>query len=169
MVEQLNLAVDQSGLNGVVDVHVEERGLVVSISTDNVLFDSGQGALTPAGIGILGSVAPQIAALPNNIIVEGYTDKRPLRRQGYDNWDLSVDRAVSVLKVLRDQFGFPAARLAATGYGDTHPIAEGDDDASLTRNRRVEIVIVAGSDTTETTTVTTTATTTATSTASNSH
>jgi chemotaxis protein MotB len=89
-------------------------------------------------------VAPQLTALKNNIIVEGYTDKRPLRRTGYDNWDLSVDRAVSVLKVLRDQYGFSSDQLAATGYGDQHPVATGDDEASLARNRRVEIVIVAG-------------------------
>jgi chemotaxis protein MotB len=48
-----------------------------------------------------------------------------------------------VLKVLRDDFGFDSTRLAATGYGDQHPIAEGDDEASLARNRRVELVIVA--------------------------
>ncbi|MCU1390071.1 MAG: Flagellar motor rotation protein MotB, partial [Ilumatobacteraceae bacterium] len=170
--KQLNVTIDQSGLDGVVDVHLEERGLVVSISTDNVLFESGSGALTPAGALVLGSVAPQIALLPNSVIIEGYTDKRPLRRVGYDNWDLSVDRAVSVLKELRDNFGFASTRLAATGYGDTHPVADGDDEASLARNRRVELVIVAGPSldaSTDTTTVdassseTSTATTTATS------
>ncbi|MCU1396924.1 MAG: Flagellar motor rotation protein MotB, partial [Acidimicrobiales bacterium] len=142
--KQLDVTIDQSGLDGVVDVHLEERGLVVSISTDNVLFESGSGTLTPAGATVLGSVAPQIALLPNDVIIEGYTDKRPLRRAGYDNWDLSVDRAVSVLKELRDNFGFVSTRLAATGYGDTHPVADGDDEASLARNRRVELVIVAG-------------------------
>ncbi|MCU1393253.1 MAG: OmpA/MotB domain protein [Ilumatobacteraceae bacterium] len=144
MVNQLNAAIDSSGLNGVVDVHVEERGLVVSIGTDNVLFDSGIGTLTPAGKLVLGSVAPELAKLSNNVIIEGYTDKRPLHRANYDNWDLSVDRAVSVLKVLRDDYGFDANRLAATGYGETHPIATGDDEASLAKNRRVELVIVAG-------------------------
>jgi len=144
MVGQLDTVIDSSGLGDVVDVHVEERGLVVSISTDNVLFPSGSDSLTTAGADIIGKVAPQLAALQNDMIVEGYTDKRPLHREGYDNWDLSVDRAVSVLKVLRDEYGFSPNQLAATGYGDQDPIAEGDDEASLARNRRVEIVIIAG-------------------------
>lgn len=175
--KQLDVTINQSGLDGVVDVHLEERGLVVSISTDNVLFESGSGTLTPAGASVLGSVAPQIALLPNSVTIEGYTDKRPLRRVGYDNWDLSVDRAVSVLKELRDNFGFAPTRLAATGYGDTHPVADGDDEASLARNRRVELVIVAGPSVDPSTdtsapnassSVTSTATTTATSTAGTS-
>ena len=136
--------VTKAALDNVVDVHIDERGLVVSVSTDNVLFASGSGALTPAGAQIIGSVAPDIAALGNKIIVEGYTDNRPLHRTGYDNWDLSVDRAVSVLKVLRDGFNVAPARLAATGYGDQQPIATGNDAASLAKNRRVEIVLVAG-------------------------
>ena len=62
------------------------------------------------------AVAPELETLGNSIIVEGYTDKRPLRgRRDYDNWDLSVDRAVSVVKLLRDTFGLDPARLAATG------------------------------------------------------
>jgi chemotaxis protein MotB len=144
MVAGLNSTINSKGLGDVVNVHVEQRGLVVSISTDNVLFDSGQGVLTAAGAQIIHTVGPELSALANDMIIEGYTDKRPLRRQGYDNWDLSVDRAVSVLKVLRDDFGVPPARLAATGYGDQHPVAAGDDNASMARNRRIEIVVVAG-------------------------
>jgi chemotaxis protein MotB len=49
-----------------------------------------------------------------------------------------------VLKVMRDQFGVAPTRLSAVGYADQRPLETGADDASLARNRRVEIVVVAG-------------------------
>jgi chemotaxis protein MotB len=56
-----------------------------------------------------------------------------------------VDRAVSVLKLLRDTPGVDAARLSAAGYGDQHPIDSGDTEAAYAKNRRVEIIVVANS------------------------
>ena len=60
-----------------------------------------------------------------------------------------------VLKVMADGHGIDASRLSAVGYGEQHPISTGSDDASLARNRRVEIVVVAGPDDTTATTATT--------------
>jgi chemotaxis protein MotB len=137
-------AVAAAGLPDVIAVTSEERGLVVRIASDDVLFDSASATITPAGAQILSVVAPSLAEFSNQIVVEGHTDHRPLRREGYDNWDLSVDRAVSVIKLLRDQFGIVPDRLGAAGYGDERPIAEGDDPDALARNRRVEIVVLAG-------------------------
>jgi chemotaxis protein MotB len=133
-----------AGLPDIVEVTSEERGLVVRIASDDVLFDSASAAVTPAGAGILAVVAPSLLAFSNQIVVEGHTDHRPLRREGYDNWDLSVDRAVSVIKLLRDDFALPPERLSAAGYGDQRPLAAGDDPTALARNRRVEIVVLAG-------------------------
>lgn len=137
-------AVAAAGLPDVIAVTSEERGLVVRIASDDVLFDSASSTITPAGAQILSVVAPSLREFSNQIVVEGHTDHRPLRRDGYDNWDLSVDRAVSVIKLLRDEFGVVPERLGAAGYGDERPIAEGDDPEALARNRRVEIVVLAG-------------------------
>ncbi|MEA3184227.1 MAG: chemotaxis protein MotB [Ilumatobacteraceae bacterium] len=145
LVEGLQNAVDAAGLGGVVMVHMDERGLVISVSTDDVLFQSASAVLGPEATQIIGLIAPDLAGIGNNVVVEGYTDKRPLHRQGYDNWDLSVDRAVSVLKLLRDTPGVDAARLSAAGYGDQHPIDSGDTEAAYAKNRRVEIIVVANS------------------------
>ena len=144
LVDGLQAAVDAAGLGGVVMVKMDQRGLVISVSTDDVLFEPGSAALGPEAESIIGTVAPDLVGFGNDIIVEGYTDKRPLHRQGYDNWDLSVDRAVSVLKLLRDAPGMEPARLAATGYGDQHPLDDGDTEDAYAKNRRVEIVVVAG-------------------------
>lgn len=141
--QEVQEAVQAAGFPDVVSVSVQERGLVVVVTTDNVLFGSGAADITPEGAQMIGVVASTLNEFTNRIVVEGHTDKRPLRREGYDNWDLSVDRAVSVIKLLRDQYGIDSDRLTAAGFGERRPIAEGDDEASLARNRRVEIVVLA--------------------------
>lgn len=141
--QEVQEAVQAAGFPDVVSVEVQERGLVVVVTTDNVLFGSGAADITPEGAQMIGVVASTLDQFTNRIVVEGHTDKRPLRREGYDNWDLSVDRAVSVIKLLRDQYGIDSDRLTAAGFGERRPIAEGDDEASLARNRRVEIVVLA--------------------------
>jgi chemotaxis protein MotB len=143
-VVDVEAAIAAAGLPDIVEVTSEERGLVVRIASDDVLFDSASATVTAAGAGILAVVAPSLLGFSNQIVVEGHTDHRPLRREGYDNWDLSVDRAVSVIKLLRDHFGLQPERLAAAGYGDQRPLELGDEATALARNRRVEIVVLAG-------------------------
>jgi chemotaxis protein MotB len=71
--------------------------------------------------------------------VDGHTDIAPLRPgSGYSsNWELSVARAVSVVDFLISE-GVPAGRLAATGFGEHHPLAEGRDARAMAKNRRIE-------------------------------
>jgi chemotaxis protein MotB len=125
-------------------IRLEDRGLIVSVSTDGVLFDSGDAVLTEKGQQIIAALAPEFTAFQNHIIIEGHTDARPLSgRPGYDNWNLSSDRALSVLKLLVDQFHIPADRMSATGYGEHKPLDPGTTPEAYARNRRVEIVVVA--------------------------
>ena len=73
------------------------------------------------------------------IQVEGHTDKRPINTIKYpSNWELSSDRANSVLKLLLD-LGFEPKRLAAAGYGEFYPITKGDLPQDLQQNRRIEL------------------------------
>jgi chemotaxis protein MotB len=125
-------------------VRLEDRGLVVSVQTDGVLFTSGSAAMTDSGRAILAAIAPDLANIGNQIFVEGHTDSRPVAgRPGYDNWNLSADRALAVLKMLNVEFGFAPTRLRATGYADQRPVDPGTSPDALARNRRVEIVVVA--------------------------
>jgi flagellar motor protein MotB len=143
LADKVQEEIDAAGLPDVISVSVEERGLVIMVTTDNVLFGSGAAEISLDGAAMIGAIAPTLNDFTNAIVVEGHTDKRPLRRVGYDNWDLSVDRAVSVVKLLRSVYGVDPERLSARGYGEMHPIADGDDEASFARNRRVEIVVLA--------------------------
>ncbi|MEZ5218328.1 MAG: flagellar motor protein MotB [Ilumatobacteraceae bacterium] len=139
-------AVTMAGLPDIISVTSEDRGLVISVSSDDVLFAPGQANLSPASANVIGIIAPALAGFNNHILVEGHTDKRPLARAGYDNWDLSVDRAGSVVKLLRDQFGLDPMKLSAAGYGEMHPLDPADTEEAYAMNRRVEIVVLAGTE-----------------------
>jgi chemotaxis protein MotB len=133
-----------TGLTDKIGFRRETRGLVVTIVTDRVLFQEGRAEVQPAGVRILDVVADALLDLPNTVTIEGHTDSRPISTSQYpSNWELSTARATSVLRYLIEQRDFPPQRLSAAGYADTRPIDTGTDPASLARNRRVEIVVLA--------------------------
>jgi chemotaxis protein MotB len=84
-----------------------------------------------------------VAPLPNDVVVEGYTDSLPIVGGPFSsNFELSAVRAVTVLEQLMRVDGVPADRLSATGYGDTHPIVPNNSPANMALNRRVDVVIL---------------------------
>jgi chemotaxis protein MotB len=122
----------------------DERGLVVTIATDDVLFASGSATLQPGGRRILDAIAPELRGLPNRISVDGHTNAIPISTARFaSNWELSGDRASGVVRYLLGRHGFPAGRLSATGYADTRPLLPRSDPRSVSVNRRVEIVVIA--------------------------
>lgn len=132
-----------TGLADAIQLRREARGLVVTIVTDQVLFQEGRAEVQPDGVRILDVVADALAGLPNAVMIEGHTDSRPISTSRFpSNWELSTARATSVLRYLVEQSGFPADRLSAAGYADTRPLADGVDAGALARNRRVEIVVL---------------------------
>ncbi|WP_242480389.1 peptidoglycan -binding protein [Rhodovibrio sodomensis] len=111
-----------------------------------VLFDSGSATLGQDGRQQIRQLADTlkgiIAEIPDNIDwilrVDGHTDDRPIETSRFpSNWELSTARAVEVVKFLIGQ-GIPPDRLAATGFGEYQPIAEGDSPEALRKNRRIE-------------------------------
>jgi len=133
-----------AGLEEFVDFKIDHRGLVIAIATDEVVFASGETEISEAGHAILDVIGPRLTEFSNPVLVEGHTDDVPLVREGYDNWNLSTDRAVAVLHLLDEGFGIDQRRLAATGYGEFQPVADESTEEARAQNRRVELVIVAG-------------------------
>lgn len=114
-----------------------------------VLFDQGQANIGTGGEEQLQKLAVTLAdiatKIPSDINwvlqVDGHTDDIPIRAGRFaDNWDLSTERALSVVRFLVDQ-GVPANRLAATGYGEFQPLDPGNNDDARRRNRRIEMKI----------------------------
>ena len=139
----LREALEREGLPAdIAEVRPDERGVVISVASDDVLFPLGSARVSRLGAQIVKAVASIVADLPNEVIVEGHTDNLPLRRGGYDNWNLSTDRAVAVLQLLVDH-DVPPKRLIASGYGEYRPRVDNDSKTNRALNRRVDVVLVA--------------------------
>jgi chemotaxis protein MotB len=119
------------------------------VFSSEVLFSPGSADLAPEGraqiagvVQILNEVHPKIPAEIDWIIrVDGHTDDVPLSGEGAfaDNWELSQARALSVVRYMQDELGFPPDRMAATGFGEYRPVAVGEDEAARAQNRRIEL------------------------------
>ncbi|HVY74343.1 MAG TPA: OmpA family protein, partial [Puia sp.] len=66
----------------------------------------------------------------------------PYKGKGFDNWDLSVQRAVSVVRILQNKYGIPPAKMTAAGRGEYQPVASNDTPEGRAANRRTRIVIL---------------------------
>ena len=141
--DRIQAALTAAGYPDAAKYQIDERGLVVHIVADAVLFDPEKADLRPDGARILDSVAPTLTALPNKIRVEGHANRIPVTPGGPwpSNWELSAYRATTVLRHLAGD-GVPQTRLSATGYSDTQPLVPYTDPNANSVNRRVDIVVL---------------------------
>lgn len=134
----------KAGMPRAATFRYDERGLVVSVATDNVLFDDASAVIRPQGRRILDTIGPTLSRVPNRISVDGHTNSIPISTDRYpSNWELSADRATGVLRYLVTRHGLAPETMSATGFADTHPLRPASDPRSVVVNRRVEIVILA--------------------------
>ena len=118
------------------------------IFQSEVLFATGRANISDAGKNQLAEIASAIReieeAIPKDIPwllqIEGHTDSDPIAENPFfkDNWDLSAERALSVVRFLMAA-GISANRLSAAGYGQFQPIDTGNTSAAKQRNRRIEL------------------------------
>jgi chemotaxis protein MotB len=133
----------EHGFAASIATKVDERGLVVRVLTDDVLFDSGKATLKSRSVPLLTEISGLLArGVVNPVRVEGNTDDVPISTsQFHSNWDLSTARADAVLEFLLAH-GVRAGRLSATGYADQRPLASNATAAGRSLNRRVELVVL---------------------------
>lgn len=127
------------------EIQVTEKDgkLYVSLS-EKLLFKSGSFAVDEKGKEALISLAKVLQTQEDfDILVEGHTDNVPYSGTGQllDNWDLSVKRATSVVRILTLQGGLSSEKLAASGRSEFIPISENDTKEGKAKNRRTEIVL----------------------------
>src|SRR6476659_3358047 len=113
-----------------------------------VLFRSSSAELQPDGASLLVELAKPladyVASHDEAIMVSGFTDDLAVVNpaKGFkDNWELSSERALTVVRALVAA-GVPADRVFAAGFGETHPVAANVNDDGRAKNRRVEIAPV---------------------------
>ncbi len=120
---------------------VKDRGAVVLRVNSAILFEAGQTRVKKEAEPILRKVAELVRPLPMGLRIEGHTDNTISRRSGLSNWDISVQRAVNVLKFLASNKLMPLDRMSAVGYGSMHPVVDNDTPEHRAMNRRVEFVL----------------------------
>lgn len=128
-----------------IEVIVNDGSISFRISSE-ILFGSGRAELEDAGLDVIDRLVPTLAAGGHRIIVEGHTDNLPIQTERFpSNWELSASRASSVVRYLQ-LAGIESTRLSATGYADTRPLADNDDEQGRASNRRVELIMQTGAD-----------------------
>ena len=126
-----------------ISINVEKGVVYVSIS-DKLLFESGKYNVTSRAKEVLGKVATVVKNKPEiEFMVEGHTDDQAMKGGVIeDNWDLSVKRATSVVRILQNEFGVPPERMTAAGRSYYIPVASNDSAEGRSKNRRTRIVIL---------------------------
>jgi len=126
-----------------IQINVEKGVVYVSIS-DKLLFASGKYNVTSRAKEVLGKVAQVVKNRPEiEFMVEGHTDNVPIRNAVLqDNWDLSVKRATSVVRVLQEEFGVEPQRMTAAGRSHYIPLDTNETAEGRAKNRRTRIVIL---------------------------
>jgi chemotaxis protein MotB len=123
-------------------VEIKNGKVYVSMS-DKLLFKSGSAAIESKGKEAIQVLAGVLDKTPDiDILVEGHTDSIPIRTAIYrDNWDLSVARATSIVRILTDEYQIAPIRLTASGKGEYSPKASNATPEGRATNRRTEIIL----------------------------
>lgn len=109
-----------------------------------ISFEPGQAVLGAPGGAVMKILADIVKGIPNDIVVEGHTDNRPIATKEFpNNFFLSSSRAYSVMEALVRE-GVPRDRISGQGYGEVRPAADNETVEGRAKNRRVEIVLVRG-------------------------
>jgi chemotaxis protein MotB len=128
------------------DVNIKvDKGVIFIDISDKLLFKSGSFDVTKPAKAVLAKVAQVLKTQPDiEFMVEGNTDNVELHNKGImiDNWDLSVKRATSVIRILQKQYGIPPAHMTAAGRSEYVPVATNDTKEGRAANRRTRIVIL---------------------------
>jgi chemotaxis protein MotB len=127
------------------DINIKvDKGVVYVDISDKLLFKSGAYDVTDRAKEVLGKVAKVLNAQPEiEFMVEGHTDSVAIKSAGInDNWDLSVKRATTVVRILQTTYGLDPKRMTAAGRGQYLPLADNATAEGRAANRRTRIVIL---------------------------
>ncbi|MCP4802793.1 MAG: OmpA family protein [Flavobacteriaceae bacterium] len=125
-----------------IEVNVEKGVVFISIA-DKLLFKSGSYNVTSRAKEVLAKVAKVVKSKPDfEAMVEGHTDSKSYQKGVLlDNWDLSVKRSTSIIRVLQT-LGVNPAQLIAAGRSEFVPLVDNDTSENRAKNRRTRIIVL---------------------------
>ncbi|MCP4339553.1 MAG: OmpA family protein [Desulfobulbaceae bacterium] len=139
--EKIKSQIDSLRLNNDIGVLKKDDDSIILRIKDAVLFGPGQSKIALKAFPILRNIGDIVRPLPMDLRIEGHTDDIPMEGSQFGNWDLSVERSVSVLRYFTHSDLLSLDRMAAVGYGKERPIVANVDKASRAQNRRVDFVL----------------------------
>lgn len=139
------IAAAAASLAAALDVEEDATGYIIRLD-GAAAFESGKGKLRPEGKLLLRALQPAVLSFGGDILVEGHTDDRPFPGAGPGvddgNWQLSYDRAHSVVRYLHHHLGIHLSRVGVVARGPSRPRATNATEEGRAKNRRVEIVLL---------------------------
>lgn len=119
-----------------------KNGKVYVSLQENLLFPSGSAVVNPKGKEALGKLAEVLNQNPDiTVNIEGHTDSIPIRGKYQDNWDLSLARAASIVRILTSDYGVDPVRVTASGHSQYDPVQTNSTPEGRALNRRTDIVL----------------------------
>lgn len=151
--DSLNLAIsynlknkmNTSALSSSDDINIDIDQTVVMISiSDKLLFNTASYTVKRGAYRLIERLANVIKSEPSmDVMIEGHTDSRTISTDAIqDNWDLSVKRATSIIRILEGKHKIDGSRLIASGRGSTIPLVPNTSNKNRAKNRRTRIVIL---------------------------
>ena len=121
----------------------QKDGKVYVAMSDKLLFESGSASVNKQGKAALGKLAGVLKKQTDiDVMIEGHTDTKPIKTvQFKDNWDLSVIRATSVVRILTADYGVNPLQIVPSGRGEYMPVDDIGTAGGRARNRRTEIIM----------------------------
>lgn len=140
--KSISEGLSKKGLAGDAQYSIDQRGLVVTIVTDALVFPGNSADLLPGGQQIFDAVVPPLMKITNFVEIDGHTNQLNTSTAPYPSgWELSSARASAVVRYLI-QRSVPTNRLSAVGFSDQRPLYPPADPRAITGNRRVDIVVL---------------------------
>ncbi len=136
-------ALRKEGLGGDVTRRIDERGLVLSLTSRHVVFEPDRAELSRRGQRVVEAVAPVLRDATEDLRIDGHTNQVPVKPRFFaTDWDLSSARAVTVLRYLQEVGRIPGERLSAAAFGHEVPLIDPKKPGSQDINKRVDIVVL---------------------------
>jgi chemotaxis protein MotB len=142
LLSQLQNFIKKEKLEKYTQILVDEQKIKLILNSPT-LFNSGSARLNPSERNAIMALTTVLKGVKNDIIIEGHTDNIPIKSSKYrSNWELSFDRAYSVLKLFINTLNRTPETLSAIGYGEYRPLEPNTKRKGRARNRRIEINII---------------------------
>ncbi len=138
---EIKTRIDNENLTKDIDVIEQDGNTLILRVKDAILFEPGETKVAPTAFSLLRFIADTIRPMPLLLRIEGHADATSEARVELEKWDISMARAVSVMRFLTKGDLLPLERMAAAGYGATKPVAPNDTEEGKAQNRRVDFVL----------------------------